>query len=110
MFLNRCIKMAFHQPQVTTVGKFGNNSSLLISDASGNVKLSVLTGSTHVLPHCGLTNSKLRAHLPLVVPSNPAPWMRVAEENVTWTEGKIGFIIHVMIRNIKQKWHALLPV
>ena len=59
-----------------------------ISNTQGNIKLSVLSGSTHVLPHCGLTNSKLRAHLPLIVPSDPAPWLRVAQENVTWNEGK----------------------
>ena len=28
-------------------------------------------------PHYGLTNTKLRAHLPLVVPRDPAPLLRV---------------------------------
>ena len=34
-------------------------------------------GATHVKPHYGLTNTKLRAHLPLVVPRDPAPVLRV---------------------------------
>ena len=39
----------------------------------------LITGATHVKPHYGLTNTKLRAHLPLVVPSDPAPLLRVAQ-------------------------------
>ena len=39
----------------------------------------LITGATHVKPHYGLTNTKLRAHLPLVVPSDLAPLLRVAQ-------------------------------
>ena len=39
----------------------------------------LIIGATHVKPHYGLTNTKLRAHLPLVVPSDPAPVLRVAQ-------------------------------
>ena len=57
--------------------------------AAGGIKLSVLSGATRVAPHYGLTNAKLRAHLPLVVPSDPAPVLRVAGRNMTWTEGQL---------------------
>merc|ERR1719483_678421 len=54
---------------------------------SGQIKLSVLQGSSRVAPHCGLTNTKLRAHLPLMVPQDVAPRLRVAEEEMQWREG-----------------------
>ena len=52
------------------------------------VQLSVLTGATHLAPHYGPFNAKLRGHLPLVVPADPAPVLVVAGQNVTWTEGR----------------------
>ena len=52
------------------------------------VQLSVLTGATHLAPHYGPFNAKLRGHLPLVVPADPAPVLLVAGQNVTWTEGR----------------------
>nr|CAD7586508.1 unnamed protein product [Timema genevievae] len=53
----------------------------------GQVKFSVMEPGTHIWPHCGPTNCRLRAHLGLVVPSNT--YIRVAEETRTWEEGKI---------------------
>lgn len=44
----------------------------------GQVKFSVMHGGTHVWPHCGPTNCRLRAHLGLVVPTGTL--LRVAEE------------------------------
>lgn len=44
----------------------------------GQVKFSVMHPGTHVWPHCGPTNCRLRAHLGLHVPSNT--FLRVAEE------------------------------
>lgn len=44
----------------------------------GQVKFSVMEPDTHVWPHCGPTNCRLRAHLGLVVPSNVT--IRVASE------------------------------
>ena len=55
----------------------------------GQIKLSVLQGATHVAPHCGLTNTRLRAHLPLVVPTDIPPRIRVAEQMKEWKEGKV---------------------
>ena len=48
----------------------------------------MLTGATYLAPHYGPFNAKLRGHLPLVVPTDPAPVLVVAGQNVTWTEGR----------------------
>lgn len=44
----------------------------------GQVKFSIMEGGTHVWPHCGPTNCRLRAHLGLVVP--PGAAIRVAND------------------------------
>ncbi|CAG9769531.1 unnamed protein product [Ceutorhynchus assimilis] len=53
----------------------------------GQSKFSVMHPGTHVWPHCGPTNCRLRVHLGLKVPSNT--FIRVAEETRSWTEGDI---------------------
>lgn len=55
----------------------------------GQTKFSVMEPGTHVWAHCGPTNSRLRAHLGLVVP--PKVFIRVADQIRSWEEGK--FII-----------------
>ena len=56
----------------------------------GDVKLSRMAPATHVKPHCGPTNARLRLHLPLVAPTTPRPAaMRVASEEVEWEEGEV---------------------
>lgn len=44
----------------------------------GQVKFSVMHPNTHVWPHCGPTNCRLRAHLGLKVPDGPK--IRVADK------------------------------
>lgn len=62
-----------------------------LSDATGcrrgQIKFSVMHPGTHVWPHCGPTNCRLRAHLGLVVP--PKTYIRVAQETRSWREGKV---------------------
>ena len=41
--------------------------------------------SSAQLPHYGLINTKLRAHFPLLIPTDPAPVLVVAGTNITWT-------------------------
>ncbi|KAJ9590606.1 hypothetical protein L9F63_016376, partial [Diploptera punctata] len=53
----------------------------------GQVKFSVMQAGTHVWPHCGPTNCRLRSHLGLVVPQGT--YIRVAEETRSWEEGKL---------------------
>ena len=55
----------------------------------GQIKLSVMAGATYVKPHCGLSNTKLRSHLPLLVPSDPPPRLRVADNHLTWQKGEM---------------------
>jgi len=44
----------------------------------GQVKFSIMEPGSHVWPHCGPTNCRLRAHLGLIVPSNVS--IRVADK------------------------------
>lgn len=46
----------------------------------GQAKFSALYPFTHIRPHCGPTNARLRAHLGLVVPIGGKVAIRIAEE------------------------------
>ena len=50
------------------------------------VLFSVFTPGTHLLPHRGVTNTRLVGHLPLIVPENCA--LNVGGEIHAWTEGR----------------------
>ena len=52
----------------------------------GETLFSVLRSGTHLRPHCGSTNTRLTAHLGLVVPSGCT--IRTGGETRTWEEGK----------------------
>ena len=47
---------------------------------------SVLAPGTHILPHHGVTNTRIVTHLPLIVPDNCA--IRVGGEDHAWKEGQ----------------------
>lgn len=53
----------------------------------GQVKFSVMHPGTHVWPHCGPTNCRLRSHLGLKVP--PKTFIRVVNETRSWQEGQV---------------------
>lgn len=53
---------------------------------SGLAYFSVLSGGTHIAPHCGPLNTRLRCHLGLVVPEECH--IRVGTETRSWEEGK----------------------
>lgn len=53
---------------------------------AGVVMFSWLHPGTHIIPHCGFSNARLRLHLPLRVAEGA--YMRVSDETVTWTEGR----------------------
>ncbi|XP_062136784.1 aspartyl/asparaginyl beta-hydroxylase isoform X10 [Drosophila sulfurigaster albostrigata] len=55
----------------------------------GQVKFSAMQAQTHVWPHCGPTNCRLRAHLTLVAPEPQLTSLRVAEQQRTWHEGEL---------------------
>ncbi|XP_040522189.1 aspartyl/asparaginyl beta-hydroxylase isoform X11 [Gallus gallus] len=54
----------------------------------GQIKYSVMLPGTHVWPHTGPTNCRLRMHLGLVIPKEGCR-IRCAQENRTWEEGKV---------------------
>ncbi|MFJ9442564.1 aspartyl/asparaginyl beta-hydroxylase domain-containing protein [Kitasatospora sp. NPDC101235] len=51
----------------------------------GVVTLSRLQPGSHIVPHCGASNAKLRVHLGLHVPEGPR--MRVGDRTLHWTQG-----------------------
>ncbi|XP_075923376.1 aspartyl/asparaginyl beta-hydroxylase-like isoform X1 [Petromyzon marinus] len=54
----------------------------------GQVKFSVMHPGTHVWPHTGPTNCRLRLHLGLVIPT-PGCRIRCANDTREWQEGKV---------------------
>jgi len=51
------------------------------------VLFSVFSPGTHLLPHCGVTNTRVVGHLPLMIPENCA--LRVGGEDHHWREGEV---------------------
>ncbi|KAL7638773.1 UNVERIFIED_CONTAM: hypothetical protein RMT77_010307 [Armadillidium vulgare] len=54
---------------------------------SGQSKFSVMDPGTHVFPHTGPTNHRLRSHLGLVTPEGAR--IRILNDTLTWEEGKL---------------------
>jgi aspartate beta-hydroxylase len=57
-----------------------------IRDHAPEVMFSVLTAGSHILPHRGVTNTRVVCHLPLVVPEDCA--LVVGGERRAWREGE----------------------
>ena len=57
-----------------------------ILDHAPEICFSMLTPGTHILPHHGVTNTRLVTHLPLIVPGQCA--IRVGGEEHVWQEGR----------------------
>lgn len=57
-----------------------------IMAGAGAVYLSWLEPDTHIVPHFGPTNTRLRVHLGVKVPTGPK--LRVKDQYLTWQEGK----------------------
>lgn len=58
-----------------------------VRDHGPEVLFSVFTPGTHLLPHRGVTNTRVVAHLPLIVPADCA--LRVGGEVHAWQEGRV---------------------
>lgn len=54
---------------------------------AGVIMLSKISPNSHILPHCGYTNGRLRAHLGILIPDDVL--LRVKDETVQWQEGKL---------------------
>jgi aspartate beta-hydroxylase len=57
-----------------------------VRDHAPETLFSVLRPGTHILPHCGVTNTRLVTHLPLIVPPDCA--LRVGGQTHAWEEGR----------------------
>jgi aspartate beta-hydroxylase len=57
-----------------------------IRDHAPETLFSVLTPGTHILPHSGVTNTRLVTHLPLIVPPDCA--LSVGGQEHVWQEGR----------------------
>ncbi len=58
-----------------------------IREHGPEVHFSVFTAGTHLLPHCGVTNTRVVGHLPLIVPEDCA--LRVGGEVHHWRRGRV---------------------
>jgi aspartate beta-hydroxylase len=58
-----------------------------VPDHGPEVLFSVFTPGTHLLPHRGVTNTRVVGHLPLIVPPDCA--LRVGDEDHAWQEGRV---------------------
>lgn len=70
-------------PQTTSV--LDTLPLVRIRDHAPETLFSVLSPGAHILPHTGVTNTRLVTHLPLIVPADCA--IRVGGENHVWREG-----------------------
>jgi aspartate beta-hydroxylase len=59
----------------------------IVKDHGPEILFSVFTAGTHLLAHRGVTNTRVVAHLPLIVPPDCA--LRVGDEEHAWQEGRV---------------------
>jgi aspartate beta-hydroxylase len=69
-----------------TVGLLDSMPLARVRDHAPEALYSVLRPGTHILPHRGVTNTRLVTHLPLIVPPDCA--LRVGGETHVWKEGR----------------------
>jgi len=60
-----------------------------LSCRDGRMRISVLEAKSHIIPHFGVTNAKLRVNLPLVVPQDASSYLRIGDVTEQLEEGKI---------------------
>jgi aspartate beta-hydroxylase len=71
----------------TTAAAIEAVSLCRVRDHGPEVLFSVFTPGTHLLPHRGVTNTRLVAHLPLIVPADCA--LNVGGELHAWQPGRV---------------------
>lgn len=57
-----------------------------VAERSPNAMFSLLAPGAHIPPHCGVANTRLVCHLPLIVPGGC--WFRVGAETRQWRRGE----------------------
>lgn len=69
-----------------TIGLLDSVPLVRVRDHAPEALYSALCPGTHILPHSGVTNTRLVTHLPLIVPRDCA--LRVGGETHVWEEGR----------------------
>lgn len=69
-----------------TAAALEGTAMVRIREHAPEVLYSLLTPGAHILPHRGVTNTRLVTHLPLIVPDNCA--LRVGDIDHHWQEGR----------------------
>jgi aspartate beta-hydroxylase len=69
-----------------TIGLLDSMPLIRVRDHAPETLFSILRPGTHILPHRGVTNTRLVTHLPLIVPPDCA--LRVGGETHVWEEGR----------------------
>lgn len=77
---------AHHQACPATVAALAQTPLVQIRDHAPEICFSVLAPGSHILPHRGVTNTRLTAHLPLIVPDDCA--LVVGGETHVWQPGR----------------------
>ena len=67
----------------------GEQNLKIRSNRKCKVSFSLVEGNTKIPAHAGPTNTRLRAHLGLVVPKKGDVHMRIANQTVSWKPGKV---------------------
>lgn len=75
-----------HAACPATVAALAQTPLVQIRDHAPEICFSVLAPGSHILPHRGVTNTRLTAHLPLVVPTDCA--LVAGGETHVWQEGR----------------------
>lgn len=78
---------ASHRACPGTASTLGSLPLVRIRDHAPEICFSILGPDTHILPHTGVTNTRLVVHLPLVVPEHCA--IRVKDQTHAWREGEV---------------------
>uniref|UniRef100_A0A7S4BCH2 Aspartyl/asparaginy/proline hydroxylase domain-containing protein n=2 Tax=Chrysotila carterae TaxID=13221 RepID=A0A7S4BCH2_CHRCT len=84
-----CLKLPFLASLLERHANAPSGSPIML-DAPGRVYLSLMLPGTHVLPHSGPSNHRLRLHLPLIMPSDerPQPFIVVRGQRRKWQVGR----------------------
>ena len=116
----RCYEENCARCPVTTQTMRHATAAIQLAMAGGGETLfSTLKPGTHLRPHCGSTNTRLTAHLGILVP--PGCWIRCGDEWREWREGECLVFDDSWEHEVKQEadqdrvvllinfWHPELP-
>ena len=81
------VQKEMHNACPATLAALEKSPQPIIADVAPIALFSRLKPGTHIMAHCGLLNTRLICHLPLIVPEGCS--IRVGSETRQWNEGKL---------------------